>query len=257
MWLIAGSIFAAAKWIVAADYFEPGKVMPWKLAAFFFLWPGLNLKLFLFRKAKAPSLGEWLAATAKTIFGAVILWGGLRLIPKSQPMLLGWIGLVGLAFLLHFGVFHLLSNAWRAAGFNAQPIMTNPIRATSLAGFWGGRWNKAFNDLMAPHIFRPLAQRYGPIHATLCVFLISGLLHELVISLPARGGFGLPTMYFGLQATGLLFERSRWGRRLGLGRGWRGWLFTVSVTAGPAYWLFHPLFVRNVILPMLRAIGAI
>jgi hypothetical protein len=29
------------------------------------------------------------------------------------------------------------------------------------------------------------------------------------------------------------------------------------VTAGPAYWLFHPIFIRNVILPMLHALGAI
>jgi hypothetical protein len=42
-----------------------------------------------------------------------------------------------------------------------------------------------------------------------------------------------------------------------LGRGGRGWLFTFIVTAAPAFWLFHPSFIRNVILPMLHAIGAI
>ncbi|HEX4122300.1 MAG TPA: MBOAT family protein [Verrucomicrobiae bacterium] len=257
MWLLAASMFAGAKWIVAADYFGSGNANPWRLAAFLFLWPGLNAEKFLFRTAMTPTLGEWFAATGKTVFGAVILWGGLRLIPASHPVLLGWGGLVGTAFLLHFGLFHLLSIAWRAAGFDAARIMSNPIRATSLAGFWGGRWNKAFNDLMGPHVFRPLAQSVGTVAATIGVFLFSGLLHEMVISLPARGGFGLPTIYFGLQAAGLFFERSRRGRRLGLGRGWRGWLFTVTVAALPAYWLFHPIFIRNVILPMLRAIGAI
>jgi len=45
-------------------------------------------------------------------------------------------------------------------------------------------------------------------------------------------------------------------RRVGLGRGWRGWLFTLIVAAAPAFWLFPPPFVRNVILPMLTFIGA-
>jgi alginate O-acetyltransferase complex protein AlgI len=92
--------------------------------------------------------------------------------------------------------------------------------------------------------------------ATLGVFLLSGLVHDLVISLPARGGFGLPTGYFCVQGLAMVGERTRLGRRIGLGRGLRGWLFTVIVTAGPAYWLFHPAFMERVILPMLHAIGA-
>ena len=74
--------------------------------------------------------------------------------------------------------------------------------------------------------------------------------------LPARGGFGLPTAYFVLQGLGVLAERSDWGRRVGLGRGLRGWLFTVVFTGAPVFWLFHPVFINNIILPMLRAIGA-
>jgi len=53
-----------------------------------------------------------------------------------------------------------------------------------------------------------------------------------------------------------LIERSRFGRTLGLGGGVRGRLFMFIFTLGPAYWLFHPIFIRNVILPMLQAIGA-
>jgi hypothetical protein len=55
---------------------------------------------------------------------------------------------------------------------------------------------------------------------------------------------------------GVSFERSRVGKRLGLRRGVRGWLYTALFTAGPAFWLFHPPFVRNVVLPFMRAIGA-
>jgi alginate O-acetyltransferase complex protein AlgI len=88
------------------------------------------------------------------------------------------------------------------------------------------------------------------------VFILSGLIHDLVISLPARGGYGLPTLYFAIQGCGLVFERSTLGQRVGLGRGPRGRIFALGFTAGPAFWLFHPPFIRNVILPMLKAIGA-
>ena len=105
-------------------------------------------------------------------------------------------------------------------------------------------------------MFRPLLRRLGAAGATFVAFLVSGFIHELVISLPARGGYGLPTMYFAVQGLGVIFERTPIARRLGLGRGWRGWLFTIACTAGPVFWLFHPVFVHNVILPMLQAIGA-
>ncbi len=258
MWLLAASIFAGAKWVTIVDALPRRDVSLRRMAAYLFLWPGLDFRGFQKdRRPEAPTVAESIWACAKTLFGAALVWGVLRSLPSAHPILIGWMGMLGIVFVLHFGLFHILSNVWRAVGFNAPPLMTNPIRATSLAGFWGGQWNKAFLDLMAPHIFAPLARAFGATKAAFAVFLFSGLLHEMVISLPARGGFGLPTLYFTVQGAGLLGERSRLGRKLGLGRGFRGWLFTAVVTGGPAYWLFHPIFVRHVILPMLRAIGAI
>jgi len=89
------------------------------------------------------------------------------------------------------------------------------------------------------------------------VFLFSGLLHDLVISIPARGGYGWPTLYFLLQGLALLFERGSIGRPLGLGSGWRGRIFALTIAGAPAFWLFHPAFIRNVIIPMLNAIGSL
>jgi hypothetical protein len=36
-----------------------------------------------------------------------------------------------------------------------------------------------------------------------------------------------------------------------------GWLFTMLVVAGPAFWLFHPPFIGRVVLPFMQAIGAL
>ena len=92
--------------------------------------------------------------------------------------------------------------------------------------------------------------------AGLAVFAISGLLHETVISLPARGGWGGPTLYFLLHALGIEIEKSALGIRLGLGRGFRGWLWTLFVAVAPLPLLFHEPFVRNVIVPLYRSLAA-
>jgi len=151
----------------------------------------------------------------------------------------------------------LLSLGWRSLGVNALPLMRHPLRASSLTEFWGRRWNTAFHELASRYIFRPWQRAVGATGATLLVFLVSGLIHELVISLPARGGYGLPTTYFVVQGVGAALERSGFGKRLGLRRGLRGWLFTAAFTTGPAFWLFHPPFVLRVILPFMQAMHAL
>ena len=66
---------------------------------------------------------------------------------------------------------------------------------------------------------------------------------------------GLPTAYFLIQELAVMLERSRLGHSIHLQHGLRGRVFTILVTAGPAYWLFHPIFIRNVMLPFLHTIG--
>ena len=86
--------------------------------------------------------------------------------------------------------------------------MAKPILSKTLSEFWGKRWNLGFRQLAHDLIFRPLHKRIGVGAASLLVFVVSGLIHDLVISLPARGGYGLPTGYFVLQGVGVSLERS-------------------------------------------------
>jgi hypothetical protein len=262
MWTLALAIFASCKWLTwrraRVAGLHPGIV---RSMAYFFAWPGMDAAEFLVPKASdtkcsQPQRRQWFFAAAKTLCGAGLILLAGRGIFEAKPLLTGWIGMLGIVLFLHFGFFELLALVWQRAGLNANPVMRQPLLATSLADFWSTRWNTAFNALARDLAFRPLMRKLGLARTTLVVFLISGLIHELVISLPARGGFGLPTAYFLLQGLGVLAERSELGRRIGLTRGFRGWLFVALCAGGPAFWLFHPPFVINVILPMLHAVGA-
>jgi hypothetical protein len=260
MWSLAAAIFAGCKWLTWRR--TPAPAAPcWRHVAYLLAWPGLDAKAFLDPHPpppdRRPGPGEWAFAAAKLTLGGGLVWCAVPLVPAHHPLLRGWIGMAGLVFLLHFGSFHLLSCAWRAAGVDAKPLMDWPMRAAGVGEFWGRRWNTAFRDLTHRFLFRPLAARLGPRAGVAAGFLFSGLVHDLVISAPAGGGYGWPTFYFVLQGLGLLAERSRSGRPLGLGGGWRGRAFTAAVVVGPVYGLFHPPFVRGVVLPFLDALGAV
>jgi alginate O-acetyltransferase complex protein AlgI len=208
-------------------------------------------------RAPLPGLWSWLAAISESALGVVVLWMVARRIPEGQLLLRGWVGMLGLILLLHFGTFKMVALCWQMLGVNAKPIMSAPLRSSSLSEFWGKRWNLGFRQLAYDMIFAPLHKRFGVGRAGFLVFVLSGLIHDLVISLPARGGYGLPTAYFVVQGIGAAIERSTFGKRLGLRHGLCGWLFTAACTAGPAFWLFHPRFVLRVILPFMQAIHAL
>ncbi|MEK6248981.1 MAG: membrane bound O-acyl transferase family-domain-containing protein, partial [Planctomycetales bacterium] len=130
----------------------------------------------------------------------------------------------------------------------------SPIQAASLSDFWGKRWNLAFRDLAYRHVFRPVTRRLGVAGATMAVFLVSGVVHDAVISIPAAAGFGLPTLYFVIQGAGVLFERSRFGKRIGISKGKTGRVFCAAIILGPVLLLFHRPFVERVIVPMLTVL---
>ncbi len=259
MWTLGIALGQFGKWLAWRDAQAAMQATPARLnLVWFLLWPGLDGRAFFAREVSVPSprASEWFAAAAKLALGVACIWLLAPALMPQNPVTAGWTAMIGIVLCLHFGFFHLLSLTWRSVGINAPPIMNRPLAATSLAEFWSERWNTAFSIPARRLLFNPLARRHGIVAAHIAVFLVSGALHELVISLPARSGYGLPTAYFVVQGAAVLFERSRAGRALGLARGWRGWLFMLVVTATPAFWLFHPPFIHNVVLPMLRAIGA-
>jgi hypothetical protein len=263
MWFLALMIYFALKWVSwwkARERIAHRIVYPaWRSVAYLLAWPGMDADAFLDtrQRGRIPTSSQWLWATLETFVGVGLIWGVARYIPSDMRLLSGWVGMIGLILLLHFGSFQLIALVWQRLGVNAEPIMSAPLRSTSLSEFWGKRWNLGFRELAHQLIFRPASRRLGVGGAGFLVFVVSGLIHDLVISLPARGGYGLPTLYFVLQGAGVSIERSRFGRRIGLGHGARGWCFAMLFLIAPLYGLFHPWFVMRVILPFMQAIRAI
>jgi hypothetical protein len=259
MWIVGYATFLGCKWLTWRRTLVPNTPL-WLHASYLLAWPGLDARAFLRHErlsaAERPCVAKWVFAFAKLVAGCVVVWGIARLVPQDQGLLRGWIGMIGFAMAMHFGVFHILSCAWRAAGIDARPVMNVPLLAQGVSEFWGRRWNTAFRDLTHRFSFRPLTPRLGPRGALVVGFVLSGLIHELVISVPAQAGYGGPTLFFVLQIPALLIERSRVGKALELGHGWRGCLFTALVLVLPAGLLFHRPFVHDVVLPFMQAMGA-
>lgn len=283
MWVLAGAVFLGFKWATFHHFWikhrslvqlsGPAGAMPigslkqkfsgrpgWPfMLLYLFFWPGMDPRPFFSgtpRPLNTPSKIGLLEAAWKIVVGGAFFLIAARL-AFIAPLFRGWVGMLGIVLLLHFGMFELIANGFRSRGIAVESIMRHPLAATSLADFWSRRWNTAFSQLSRELFLPVLKSRHGIDSATLGVFFISGLLHELVISVPARGGYGLPTAYFLLQGAAMLAQRNRAAKTVGLpAHRFHAWLFTVLVAAGPAFFLFHPPFIHRVILPMLDAIGA-
>ncbi len=259
MWILSFAIYLGLKWLTWWKARSRIAHAAWRSVAYLLAWPGMDAEAFLDARQRVspPRPTAWLWAIIETTAGVILIWVVVRHIPPGQPLLRGWVAMVGLILFLHFGTFQIVAFLWQYLGVEAEPIMSAPLRSTSLGEFWGKRWNLGFREFARDLIFRPSYRRLGVGAAGFLVFAVSGLIHDLVISLPARGGYGLPTLYFLLQGAGVSVERSRLGKRLGLGQGVRGWSFMVVFLTVPVCGLFHPWFVLRVILPFMRAIQAL
>jgi hypothetical protein len=259
MWLLAGSLFAFFKWLTWSHrsmHRSSGGTTG--TLGYLFGWVGLNADEFCAAASadRQPSAREWALAAAKTMLGAFLLWGLIRRLPADQPTVIGGAGFASLILFLHFGIFHLLALVWRQNGIGVEPIMHVPLLATSLADFWGQRWNRAYRRVSFDWFFRPAVSRFGVMAGTLIAFIASGVIHEVVISYPAGAGYGGPTAYFFIQGLGLLLERTHLWRRLALRFPVVGWLSTLVFVLGPVDLLFHESFLTRVIVPFLKVIGA-
>jgi hypothetical protein len=260
MWTLAIAIYIGCKWLTWQRT-TVRNAPAWKQCGYLFAWPGMDAASFL---DEGPSLirlqgrgREWTGAIVRLVAGLVLLFGVARLIPSQHAYIVGWLGMIGIVLILHFGAFHLLSCSWRRNGVEARPLMNHPLASTSLSDFWSRRWNSAFRDLTYRFLYRPAASWAGPRWGIVVGFLFSGVIHDLVISVPARGGYGGPTAFFTIQGVAMVIERSQFGRQFRLDSGWSGRLFAFGVVLVPVGLLFQRPFVVGIIVPFMRALRAI
>jgi len=99
---------------------------------------------------------------------------------------------------------------WLPSGRLVPAIHIRPWQATHLADFWGRRWNRLIGDWLHQVVFMPLRRQPGT--AMFTAFLVSGIIHELLVSLPfmlvyGENIWGLMTGYFLIQYLAMRVER--------------------------------------------------
>jgi alginate O-acetyltransferase complex protein AlgI len=260
LFAVAFSIFYGFKWLTYRRAVRTGASPGLKcVIGYIFFWVGMDASAFFDRRVNVPKPAktEWLLAFLKTALGLVLFFLIGRLFYQRHTLIAGYIGLTGFLLFSFFGTCHVNSLLWRRRGVNAVPMMNSPLLASSLSEFWSSRWNLSFRDLARIFVFRPVLRRWGIVCAVLAAFIFSGFLHELLISLPADAWYGLPTLFFLIQAGGIFMEKSGYGARYGINRGIRGRLFAALFILVPVVLLFHPPSIETCMVPFMKAAGAL
>ena len=244
---------------VAAD--AVGNVPVWKHLAYLLAWPGMDAASFLedesiSNRSHCPS-AEWRAATATphvrrraalrscsndSSARRLRRWMDRNDWHRADPALRD----VSPALVLRREAWCAGTSAdEQAVGVNEPQRILGPALEHRVQG----------PDV--PVSLSSLCVLVGPRWGIVAGFLFSGAIHDLVISVPARGGYGGPTVFFAIQGAAMVAERSAFGRRIGLGGGWSGRLFAAAALLAPAGLLFHRPFVVGIIVPFMRALGAL
>ncbi len=128
------------------------------------------------------------------------------------------------------------------------PIHLSPFSSRSLGQFWGRHWNLWVQDWL-----KDLSQGFGRVSKlkrTMGIFIISGIVHELMVNLPywiiyRKSYFGTMMVYFLIQGLALFFEKKFMGNTPAI----VSKIYTYSVIILPS-----PLFIN---VPILKFLGIV
>lgn len=234
-------LLGAMKGLVYAEWAGPGSqaLTPARYGTFALLWFGMDPASFRKRREGLDGKRDvhlGLLLTGVGTLGAWLVWRmeWRQIFLMFLPMSLGF----------HFGALRVLKGGLRAAGFPVRTLFPNPLEARGIGDFWSKRWNVGYSQMMQRLVGRPVAARAGEPAGVMAVFVGSGVLHELAITLPVQSGFGLPTLYFTVHGMLTLIEKRR-GRVFGR-------LPALLAVILPMGLLFPPVFQREVMARCLN-----
>ena len=243
------------KVIVAVECYRGAiKLQPFQWIAFALGWFGMRPQPFEnLPSSPLPGLEMIIKGASRIIIGFILLYFSTlteryrfaNVFYVTQLFLLA-----GFSFILHFGLFNLLAALWRWMGVETYELFRSPLKSNSLKEFWGKRWNLAFSEMSTIISFRPLRGIIGVEKAIIVSFLLSGLLHEIVISFPVNSGYGLPMLYFIIQAAAMQLESTSGLAKEMIRHPILSHLWVLGFLLLPLPLLFHPDFIRYVLIPL-------
>lgn len=232
-------LLGTMKGLVYAEWAK-GRSLPFlRYLVFSFAWFGMDPGTFRVRREGLSwkgDLGWGIVLMIVGTLGAWLVWAmeWRQIFVMFLPMSLGF----------HFGALRVLKASLRAAGYPVRTLFPNLLDAQGIGDFWSKRWNVGYSQMMQRVVGRPIEEKFGASAGIMAVFVASGLLHELAITLPVQAGYGLPTAYFVVHGVLTLVERAR-GRAFGR-------VFALLAVLLPLGMLFPPAFQQEVIARCLE-----
>jgi hypothetical protein len=182
------------------------------LSAFYLLAPVMSAEA-LRSAPRASIVAAWdgvLRLVIAASLMAALYWLYRPLMPQlvHRAVPLGYLA-IPIVYLLGEATGALAQLAFLPSGRVAPLAHRRPYAASSLADFWGRRWNTWMSEFFRVHVFSPM--RRHPTAALAVVFIGSGLWHEALIDLPLdlrfeRDRFGDQLAYFALQGLGVWID---------------------------------------------------
>jgi len=227
-------LLGGMKGLVYAEWARTQKLTFARYFVFALLWFGMDPGSFSSRRNGLSFRYDIVLGIVLMVIGTATAWvvwemEWRHIFIMFLPMSLGF----------HFGALRVLKGIHRCYGFPVRTLFPNPLETIGIADFWGKRWNVGYSQMLQRVIGRPLTRLIGERAALMAVFISSGLLHEIAITLPCRSGYGLPTLYFTVHGVLTLLEKS-WNRPLGK-------IPTLLAVILPLPWLFPENFRTQVI----------
>ncbi|KAG0326995.1 hypothetical protein BGZ99_008545 [Dissophora globulifera] len=179
----------------------------------------LGMMYFLAGQYATPTLQNSIRAIDQLDFGTVLE----RILKLSTTSVLIWL-------LMFYTVFHAICNALaEMLYFGDRCFYLAWWNAGSVAMYWR-LWNKPIYTFFKRHVYLPMVTSgMSPLTASLIIFTISAIMHEVVIGLPTHMiyGYAFAGMFFQIPLIALTRPLEKWR---GTGTGLGNMIFWVSFT---------------------------